>query len=53
MTTAAAQGVTVSRLRGPTDVPPTPDRVMEALRNSVESIRRTVLPILEDAAGRG
>lgn len=52
MTAAAAQGVKVSQLRGPADVPATPDRVMEALRHSVESIRRTVLPILEDAAGR-
>jgi len=53
MTSAAAHGVTASRLRGASDVPPTADRVMEALRESVESIRRTVFPILEDSAGRG
>jgi acetoin utilization protein AcuC len=52
-TSAAARGVTASRLRGSSDAPPTADRVMEALRKSVESIRRTVFPILEDSAGRG
>jgi acetoin utilization protein AcuC len=53
MTAAAARGVTASRLRGSADVPPTPDRVMEALRKSAQSIRETVFPVLEDAAERG
>ncbi|MEN6370172.1 MAG: acetoin utilization protein AcuC [Thermotogota bacterium] len=52
MTAAAARGVTASRLRGPADVPPTPDRVMEALRKSAQSIQETVFPILEDTAER-
>lgn len=49
MTNAAARGVTVSRLRGSEDVAPTSERVLDALTKSLETIRRTVMPILADA----
>ncbi len=49
MTLAAPYGVAFSNLRGAAEIPPTPDRVLQALRQTVQSIRQSVFPILEDA----
>ena len=48
---AAAYGVRVPSLRGPTDVPQTSERVMDALDGTIATLQDTVLPILREAGG--
>jgi hypothetical protein len=40
--------VTVSQLRGPREVPPTSDRVLEALAETIEKVREATFPLLAD-----
>jgi acetoin utilization protein AcuC len=51
LTQAAARGVTVSQLRGPRDVPPTSDRVLEALTDTIQKLRATTFPLLAESRG--
>ena len=51
MTAAAPHGVSISSLRGPTEVPPTSDRVMEALDATIETLRSDVLPRISEQSG--
>jgi len=46
---AASYGVRVADLRGPTEVPASSDRVMEALDDVIAALRSSVLPILSKA----
>jgi len=46
---AALRGVNVSSLRGPRDVPPTSERVLDALAATIAKLRETALPILESS----
>ncbi len=48
LTEAAAHGVTVSQLRGPREVPPTSDRVLEALDETIRKVRESTFPILSE-----
>jgi hypothetical protein len=48
LTQAAAHGVTVSQLRGPREVPPTSDRVLEALAETIGKVREATFPLLAD-----
>jgi acetoin utilization protein AcuC len=45
---AAAHGVTVSQLRGPREVPPTSDRVLDALDETIRKVREATFPILSE-----
>ncbi len=49
LTQAAPHGVTVSQLRGPREVPPTSDRVLEALAETMAKVREATFPALADA----
>jgi len=49
LTRAAAHGVTVSQLRGPREVPPTSDRVLEALADTIHKLRESAFPLLAEA----
>ncbi|MCX6092015.1 MAG: acetoin utilization protein AcuC [Candidatus Bipolaricaulota bacterium] len=49
LTEAAAHGVTVSQLRGPREVPPTSDRVLEALDETIRKVRESTFPILSES----
>jgi acetoin utilization protein AcuC len=49
LTQAAAHGVTVSQLRGPREVPPTSDRVLEALDETIRKVRESTFPILSES----
>jgi hypothetical protein len=46
LTQAAAHGVTISQLRGPREVPPTSDRVLEDLAETIERVREATFPLL-------
>ena len=48
LTQAAAHGVTASQLRGPREVPPTSDRVLEALAETIGKVREATFPLLAD-----
>ena len=48
-TEAAAHGVYVPSLRGPEGTAPTPDSVMEDLDKTIDLLRTTTLPVLEEA----
>ncbi len=49
---AAAHGVSLSQLRGPRDVPPTSERVLEALGETIRKVRESAFPILADSQPR-
>ncbi len=49
LTQAAAHGVTLSQLRGPREVPPTSDRVLDALAETLRKVRDAAFPILAEA----
>jgi acetoin utilization protein AcuC len=49
LTEAAARGVTVSQLRGPREAPPTSDRVLEALAETIRKVRESAFPILSES----
>ena len=49
---AAAYGVRVVDLRGPTEVPASSDQVMEELDGVIATLRSSVLPILSKASGK-
>ncbi|MEW5826458.1 MAG: acetoin utilization protein AcuC, partial [Candidatus Bipolaricaulota bacterium] len=46
---AALRGLHFTSLRGPRDVPPTSERVLEALSSTIAKLRETALPILAEA----
>ncbi len=48
LTLAAPHGVTVSQLRGPREVPPTSDRALDALAETIRKVRDAVLPLLAE-----
>ncbi len=48
LTQAAPHGVSISQLRGPREVPPTSDRVLEALDETLAKVREATFPILAD-----
>jgi acetoin utilization protein AcuC len=49
MAEAATYGLNVSRLRGPEETPLTAEHVLEDLDGTIDAIRRSVFPILEEA----
>jgi acetoin utilization protein AcuC len=49
LTQAATYGVNLSQLRGPREVPPTADRVLAALEDTIRKVRDTTFPILSEA----
>ena len=49
LTQAATYGVTASQLRGPRDVPPTSERVLEALADTIRKLRETAFPLLAES----
>lgn len=52
VTEAASHGVTLSQLRGPRDVPPTSERVLQAVGETIRKVRESVLPILAESRPR-
>jgi len=46
---AAAHDVSVPSLRGPSEPTPTPEKVLEAVRASIETLRSTVFPVLRES----
>ncbi len=47
-TRAAAYGVSISNLRGPTEPEPTPPAVLEDLQGTIDRLRATVFPVLSE-----
>ncbi len=48
LTQAATYGVNLSQLRGPREVPPTADRVLAALEDTIRKVRDATFPLLSE-----